>query len=335
MQASLERISAARNRLWQVAKEDYPYEVVGNQQINALTDEWVAKGILTPNGEWLRNVRLPREIEFAQLNRNAINYRVLGALCGAKRMACVQLVDGIQRELSHNSLLVGFLCLRSLLEQIAHFDRQVTALEKALQNSDADNCNKEVYRVLVKGAYATRIDWQKLLHSCEGDLLDKSIKYKPKDTRADVTAGSVLDAIDGLTQHIEGTRTVYEALCEFAHPNSGVILALTRKMDQHIDDQGVYWLHKCLSMNAPLAGVKDISVFVQRAFEISARCMVHFESRLVEAIELRRAILKTTQVIIQRMLEKRPDCILPYSLCPCGSGKKTKFCCGAKGKYRG
>jgi len=333
VQVSLESIAAARNRLWQVAKDDYLYDVVGNRQLNVMTDELVARGILNPKGGWPKYVRLPRELEFAQLNRNAINYRILGAICAAKRMACVQLVDATQRGLSDNSLLVAFMCLRSLLEQIAHFDALVTALQKSLQNDVADKFDEEVYAVLIKAAYATRVDWSLLL-SNTGDIDKRKFEYKQQETRADRKADSILNAIDGLTKHIKQTRAVYEALCEFAHPNVGLIFGLTRKLDQHTDAQGVHWMQRALSMDAPVAGVRDISVLFQRVFNVLVDCMKYFECRLIEATEQREVILKTTRVIIRRILEKRPDLILPYSLCPCGGGKKTKFCCGDKEKQR-
>src|SRR5687768_4825812 len=96
--------------------------------------------------------------------------------------------------------------------------------------TDFAEANKTLWDIndqLVKAAYAASVNWEKIILGNPDDLLDrKKIKYQPTSNRVDRSVKSVMNSIDELSERIRGTRPVYEMLCEFAHPNVGLILSL-------------------------------------------------------------------------------------------------------------
>ena len=118
-------------------------------------------------------------------------------------------------------------------------------------------------------------------------------------------------------------------MCEFAHPNIGAVLGLTRTVGPTEDVHGCVFVRKELSLLPPLGAVKDMGPVLDRVFAITSQCIKHFEELLTESEQQKEKLLKLSQTVLRQVLARNRDLLDPYALCPCASGSKVRFCCGA------
>jgi hypothetical protein len=252
-------------------------------------------------------------------------------------MSNIQLLDAASHGMATGSIVVGFICIRSILEHVAQLNSllsQLRSYEVPSNWRDADELLKRKIDLDIAAvAYATRVDWSALVVGDAEDLLNRDkVEYKPQENRINRTAASVLKSIDKLGKSIKGIAGVYDLLCEFAHPNAGLVLGFARSMNHHEDAYGVHWVRKNLSLQPPIGTVEANKPIFRKIFSVLAESLAHLEKLLDEAQREREKILQITQIVVRQTLDSRRDLIIPYSPCPCGSGRKTKFCCSAKGK---
>jgi hypothetical protein len=331
--SALASIGDVCERLRLNVKDGYVSEQVFQRQLTDFGDDQIDKGVMDPKGAWLQAASLPRSVAIAQLYNNGSPGRILKVLCFVKKAALVQLVDMTRVSLQSGSLLVALSCLRSVIEHVAHMAHVITELRPYSVSPSFDEANKTLWDIngkLLKMAYGTRVDWEAmLLGEAEGLLKQGKVKYKPNAARADVTAEQVLNAIDALSKEVKGTRGVYEVLCEFAHPNIGVMFGLTRSVGPFEDAHGCVWVRKELSLLPPVGAARNLGPVLGRILATTADCLNAFERSLVEAGQEEEILLKLSQAVVQRLLLKNRDLLDPYAPCPCASGSKVKFCCGA------
>jgi hypothetical protein len=188
----------------------------------------------------------------------------------------------------------------------------------------------EINGKLLRMTYGTRVDWEGMAAGDVEALLKRGkIKYKRNEKRADYSAEQVMNAIDRLSKQVKETRAVYEIPCEFAHPNVGVMFGLTRSAGPFQDVHGCTWVRKELSALPPVGGVKALAPLLDRILATTAECLSTFEQSLAEAGQQKEKLVKLSQAIVQSVLLKNRNLVDPYAPCPCASGSKVKFCCGA------
>ena len=282
----------------------------------------------------IQPVPITNEVIAFGINNYGSAHRIFGAFIFATRFAVLRLLDGFRRGIESKDLLVGFVCLRAAVEHVAHFNSVIVRLRDQKVTEDVDEAHRllgQIHDLLEKSTYGTRVDWFQVVKSDPETALKKdAIKYRGQPYRVDTEAGSILKAIDLLEKNIKGTRAVYELLCEFAHPNVGLLWLMTESSQSRRDKNGVFWVDKSLGSHVPGELVKNEMVSIPRRILRQADlCLQHFLVLQTEAIGQQQQILRLTQVIVRRLLGRGHNSELfdTYSLCPCGSGAKLKFCC--------
>jgi hypothetical protein len=339
MPQHLQLIQSCHEKLRTEAQNDYTYEQVAQSQITSVADQLVTKGILDPEtGERRKSFKVSKKAFAPMLYQNGSALRILNVTCAAKQMVLVHLLDSMISSLATGNLIVALICIRSLIEHVAHFDNLIAQLRPYTVLSGREEVNAALWDIndkLVKSAYATRVDWRGLAASASATKpLSKSIKYKPAQYRADVSADQILNAIDDLSKRVKNIRPVYEILCEFAHPNVGLLLGLTKTLEPVLDKEGVGWIRKKLSLEAPVGFVAEVAPPFCHIFAKVAECLVYFNELLLEADVERKKIMDITQLNLRYYFSKERDALSPYATCPCGSGAKVKFCCGSNKKHQ-
>lgn len=333
MPSSLAGMDAACLRFRAASEKDYSYRHVLQGALTAVTDSLIAHGVIDPKGgKPRRDVQLPKPTVLALLYNSGSAFRILGLLCAAKQIVLVQLLEAARASAVSNSLIGTLTNFRSVVEHIAHFDAVIRKLQPHEVPDNYDEARKmigEINGSLVKMAYSTRFDWMAILRGDAADLLRRNkTKYKPDPNRQDRTADTILDAIDGLAKKVKGLRGVYEVLCEFAHPNVGTVLGLTKSAEPHKDELGVPWMLKEVTLGAPVLAVQEMGDVLNAMFRVISQSVEHFTGLLVEADKQRSKIQSISQVVIRRAIQQNPGLLSPYAPCPCDSGAKVRFCCG-------
>lgn len=320
---ALSAISETIGRLGQEVALGFTYEHVLQAQANRI-NEYLARGGPNP----------PKSI----LAANTYDYgsvpRMFVTLGFASQTAIVRLLETFHESVSRNDWLTGFVVLRSVFEHVSHYNAVILRLRSIKVPHHFEVARKtldEAEDFLVKKIYGTRIDWNAFHDPDVDERIDKNkLKYQKGEKDMDRSADQVLNAIDGLSKEIKGTRAVYEILCEFAHPNFGMLLACTEFAEYREDDNGVQWVQKRLGLGQPCALTENTVCPLARILQQSAQCLSHYESLRGDGAHEHEKLLQLAQMVVRELLSKRQRLIGPYAPCPCGSGKKLRFCCGRK-----
>ncbi|MBX9692865.1 MAG: hypothetical protein K2Z81_10810 [Cyanobacteria bacterium] len=260
---------------------------------------------------------------------------LLDAFQQSRRMAVVHLLDAVSDSLHRGDAMVAFISFRTVIEHVAVFNdllRDMGKLNFKPQTiEDAVKLNSDMESLLVKRVFGTRVNWLELRHSDADVFLAsrKTYEYKPSESSWDRTSEQVMYAVDKLKRKVKRARGVYEVLCEFAHPNVGALLALTRQTSESRDEQGVRWIHKTLSLDSPDAFVHDLANLIGSIVRTSSECVKLFESQLEELEKLKAATHASVQMVAKELLATSGEVIDPDSRCPCTSGRSIRTCCGS------
>jgi hypothetical protein len=329
---ALRDISELVKRLKDKTPEQYVYKHVFQQQLHRVQDPLVKSGIVTPGKPVEVMFEVPDDYAAAYFQNIGSGVRMFSQLCVVKRMACIQLLECACSSANNRSLLACLICMRSVLEHIAHFASLVSAIDSYKPPTQFEEANAmwgRINELVIKGSYGSSVDWLRLVDEDIDALLEKNqVKYRPRENRADLSVKSIMNAIDALDDHIKGVRAIYEVLSDFAHPNVGPLLCLIESGKPPTrDEKDVFWIEKVLSLRPPLETVRQLAPVLSRIFFLIRDSLQHFEKLVDGCDKQRNIILEITQVLIRAFLKKQRDLVDPYSLCPCGSGVKVKFCC--------
>ena len=100
----------------------------------------------------------------------------MGTLTFAKHLAVVRLLTGIRSGVAADDVLVPFLCLRGIVEQIASYHVTIEKLRPVQVPGTFEEANKQLGSLLElfnKRLYGTRVDW---LGLARGDDADARIR---------------------------------------------------------------------------------------------------------------------------------------------------------------
>jgi hypothetical protein len=338
MPLHLQGFETVRDRLLAAASCEYRYAYPFQRPINAAIDRIAKDGLLVkgsdgqyrPRQDFAGHITAPTALIAGMICNNGGTYQILGTLLVADRIAVAKFARTIRGGILADDLLIPFMCIRAILEHTAHLHKLLKDMRPVQQPSTFDEANAELARLLGlvgSRAYATRVDWSGLLHKDATTLSKDDVKYTPNELRLDRTAQGLMTAIDHLDKQVLGSRAAYEILCEFVHPNVGNHMTTVEALETFTDCMSVVWVRKRLGMNPPSEFLKSAADVVSGLFGHFVKLLGHYEQLLVEPAQVRESVLVVTQVVVRHLLAARTERFDPYWLCPCGSGKKLKFCC--------
>ena len=325
-------------------KDDFKYTHILQSQLNATYDFWRNSGslsnqtIATPFGLLNKPTKqLAYDVSF--LRASVYDICKVKTLIESKKesglRAVNRLLAGAEAGLLSGDCLVPFICYRSLLEQIGHFNcfvKEISALELENSFTSAAKYCLDLIEVSVPKVGATRVAWDKLARAQNLDeLIEKNkIKYEISDQRMSLESDSCLKSIDLVNKQLKGTRAIYEILCEFAHPNVGSTLISYSDAELEIGKDGVGRVTKALHMGPPFNFFSEMSPLVVNIFECISKNLSHYIRLLTESEKQANRAIQAAQIVAPVLLKRNKDVFDPYAACPCGSGDKIRFCCGKR-----
>lgn len=325
-----------RERYVKDLESGHTYKHVMQGQLNAVSDELIASGDLDlAAGQCRNDVVLPKQHLSAVLYNNGASYRALLLLKSAKKAAIVHLIDCAMFGLDRGSLLVAMIAFRGIIEHVAHVDDIIDTLRPypvVKTFEEANPLSDEIRCEIFKRLYATKVNWDSLLQCDINEKLQerKGLAYQKTDNRLDKEVKqSILTHIDKLSKKVKGTRGVYEVLCEFAHPNVATILSIMETSVPVLDKKGFVWIRNHYGLDRPVAAVEAMQAPLTKVLATIQGCLRHFETLLLETDTQCVKVQHMAQILLRSTIRKNWDLVDPYAECPCASGLKTKFCCGA------
>jgi hypothetical protein len=249
--------------------------------------------------------------------------------------ALVNLLQSSLHALNQENILVLLLCYRGILECIGQYYFFLKSMDSIKRPSDDYNALLEYLGLVIETAVTniggTRINWPALINSQDvGKLIEKrNFKYSSNESMINIEAKSAITGISHLDKKVRGALGVYDILCEFAHPNIGLVLLFKPDANSFIDREDIPWIKNVIDSCAPLSFLGNCSSIFKKIFQVIEDSL-DFYLNLDSTAEIQiNELRKFTKDFITIELRRKKDLINPYSLCPCNSGNKLKFCCGS------
>jgi len=255
----------------------------------------------------------------------------LDAFLQVSRVVAFELCEASIRGFEGKEVTVPYVMLRSLVERIAHVAALAEALRPFAQTVPSpEKPNEPLLDVgdkIGKALYGTKVDWRKL-GSVDLRIASKDdIAYVKEKLTMDVTARSVLSAIDKLDKRVPGVRIAYDVLCEFLHPNVGDLYATTVRTSSQTDVHGTRHLVREIGL-----GPKDLSTtpdLAQILSQVLSICSDSFDVLPLAFDDLHMAS-RVANKMARRFAHRVRKRYRPYfhknDLCPCLSGLRVADC---------
>ena len=248
----------------------------------------------------------------------------------------LNLLNSAIQALSQENLLVMMLCFRSILECVGQYYAFLKDIEDLKKPSDDFNKILDylgsVMEIGVNSLGGTRVEWKKLRddQNLAKYIEKRKIRYSADELKVNLESRSVMRGICKMDKKIKGVMGTYDILCEFAHPNIGMTLAFKYDAEPRIDSDGVVWIDNTIDSRAPLKLLETHSDLFIKIFSIINQSLLFFIQKSAAAEVQVRLLKDTIRKYVSYNLNNNPKLFSPYSLCPCQSGDKIKFCCGKK-----
>jgi hypothetical protein len=343
LRKSLAGIRVSEKMLTSLVEKEFRYSALFQQQINAVTDALLNDGSMSrdivdsPIG--LTNM-LTRPVKVSPEFRRAAIYNftrpvtMLRTQIQAALRAIIRLLRGADLALVENNFHAAFVCYRSCIEQVGHLANLAKELSSVNVPTSFDESCKMLgttSEIISKKLYATRVSWLSFANNEEVDRLIRkgSVEYKTQPDRINLDAQSSMKGVDLLNKKMKGVRSVYDVLCEFAHPNVGNLILSTVESSPREDSGGVCWIDKRLARTGLPVFFEKTPRLAEWIFEVVDFVLQELRTRLIPEVEmLEQKVLIAAQLFTKEMVSRHRGLIDPYASCPCGVGKKLRFCCG-------
>jgi hypothetical protein len=269
--------------------------------------------------------------ERSAIYNQAAAARQLDAFQHVSRVVAFELCQAGIRGFEAKEVTIPYMMLRSLIERIAHVAALAEALKPFAQTLPSpDKPNEPLLDVgdkIGKALYGTKVDWRKLSTVDLRAASKEDVAYVKEKLTMDVSARSVLSAIDKLDKRVPGVRIAYDVLCEFLHPNVGDLYATTVRTSSQTDIHGTRHLIREIGL-----GPKDLSTtpdLEQILSQVLAICSDSFDllpPALDDLQTASRAANKMARTFAHRVRKRYRPYFRKDDLCPCLSGFRVSDC---------
>jgi hypothetical protein len=250
------------------------------------------------------------------------------------------------RQLQNRNFLLAYTSLRGMIETIAHFNNTITNLDNYLKNEEEPKPTAEdpyetyqgyllgILNLVFADIHGSRFNWERAMQAKTVLMTEKQRKKKtPKEktrTSPKPEPASIMTNIDRLDKSVKGTRSAYDLLCDFVHPNSSqrkLYVNITKT--ETIEDIGLpidFYGAKDAKAEDELDYTWGLSLPVMHCiFEM----MDLFLKRDEQFKKSLNVLKKHTQQYTRQAI-KTFRIFTHSDPCPCGSAKTIQNCCGKK-----
>lgn len=249
-------------------------------------------------------------------------------------------------QLKNNNTLLAYTSLRGLIETIAHFNYVIVTANDYLQNKKQPLPQNEdsmddyaiyllgLQKLLLPDIKGSRFKWERAIKA-QTVLMNekqrkKNITSENSEDLIKQDSKSIMASVDLLDKSVIGSRSAYEFLCEFVHPNSAQRMLYTNTYKTTYSESIGIQIDVCGLKNEDIT--KKVGPEWGMTLEVLT-CMLDlirlFFERSEELARLIKILNKHTQQYVRLAIKAFPI-FSPSDPCPCGSTKDIQTCCGKK-----
>lgn len=329
----LEAIDRNREELERQCASGHVYKRLGQAQIKQLEADGLKAGYVRPttsgvrlNYDVMKIQKLPPAALRAVVYNVGQRHHMLKAYQYAKKIYLLKMLTAMSEALREGNLFAGFGAMRAVLECLGEMNRFVEMLSGVKDQPDARTTGAALDDILNR-EFGSRIDWAKLATADFHQVGDEASLRTPQAGRKDDVPETLL-GIRSLAKRIRGVLPIYEVLNEFSQVRVGTLWLLYEDSKIMPDRARTTWNRNQLGMAFPRAMVEQMQPVIVQVFDILYDALGLLKPFDREFLDLDARMAKATQDEVRTMLWHFPEIFDKHEDCPCGSGKRVKYCCG-------
>lgn len=330
MDLLLGAIDRHREELQRVCSASHVYKRLGQAQIQEFEELGRKQGMIGPSKELLYD-SIKRQPPPPQLLRAAVynvgqRHLTLKAYVFAKKVFLLKTLAEMPSAFQTGNLFGGFAALRMVLESLGDLCRAVEAINEVKDAKDAHWMGK-LLNDTISADLSSQVDWARMAtaefrqHDDLGAFLVPPAKGK----------GGLFDPLKGieaLQKRVRGVRPAYEVLLELSQPRVGTLWMVYEESKTMPDRAKTSWNRNQLGIGFPQTMAEQMKPVIVQLFDVLYECLPVLRQLDKDFAVIDTRMAKATQDEIRTMLWHFPDLFDKHEDCPCGSGKRVKYCCG-------
>jgi hypothetical protein len=327
----LSTIDRHREALERSCASGYIYRRLGQVQVRQF-EELVEKNRgfkaathgKTVNFETLRKLEMPPAMLRAAVYNIAQRHQTVDAYRYCKKVVILKMTEAFSDGLRVGNLFSSFAALRTLLENLGALSLLAETLSAVKLPADSHDAGM-VLDGIVEREFASRVDWMKVAGT------DLRQTEDPRTLRTESTAESqgLAQWLASLGRRLNGAVAAYEVLSEFASPRVGSLWLAYEESKTMPDRARTMWHRNQMGVGFPRALAQEMAPTILQLFGILNGALGIIGQLDKEFQELDAKMARATREETRTWLWMFPELFDKHEDCPCGSGKRVKYCCGA------
>jgi hypothetical protein len=330
MDILLEAIDRHREELQRFCASSHVYRRLGQAQLQEFDALAEKQGLYGPSKQLkfdaVKRAPPPPALLRAAVYNVGQRHHTLKAYLYAKKVFLLKMLAEMPAAFQAGNLFGGFSAIRSVFECLGDMSRAAEALAGIKDASDAHWMGKRLDDA-ISTECASPIDWARMataeFRKYEDLSSFRSDRIKGKDSAQDPMRG-----IRSISRHVRGLLPAYEVLIEFSQPRVGTLWLVYEESKTVPDRVKTLWNRNQLGVGFPRTVTDQMRPILVQLFDVLYDCLPFMRQLDRDFTEIDARMSKVTQDEVRTMLWHLPDLFDKHEDCPCGSGKRVKYCCG-------
>ena len=330
MDLLLEAIDRHREELQRACTTSHVFKRLGQSQVTDFEETAQKMGLLGPSRQLRFDKAKQLDLAPSSLRAMVFNvgqrHHIVKAYVYAKKVFLLKMLAEMPTAFQAGNLFGGFASVRSVLECLGDLCRSAEALREVKEASDAHWMGQRLNEV-INGDLSSQIDWARMAsaefrqHEDLGPF--RTATVKGRDALFDPGKG-----IRSLQKRVKGVLPAYEVLVELSQPRVGTLWMVYEDSKTMPDRVRTYWNRNQLGVGFPRTMAEQMRPVIVQIFDVLYECLPLLKQFEKEFADLDLKMAKATQDEVRTMLWHFPELFDKHEDCPCGSGKRVKYCCG-------
>ncbi len=334
MERLLAAIDKHRGALEDACRDGHVYRRLGRAQIRQFED-FVEQhrgfravgGRRAVNFEVLKKIQVPQAVLRAAVHNISQRHQELAACIFGRKVVILKMVEAMTDSLGLGNLFSAFAAMRVLLENLGAISLLVERLSEVKIPADAHEAGI-LLDDIINREFATQIDWTKVAQSDLRQVEDPQ-QLRKAGAPGQTAAREVREWLLSLGKRINGVLSVYEVLSEATTPRFGSLWLVYEDSKSMPDRAKTVWNRNKMGTGLPGTMTREMPGTIVQIFGIlnGALGIIGQIDREFRDIDARMSA--ATRDETRTWLWMFPDLFDKHEDCPCGSGKRVKYCCGS------
>jgi len=333
MPAILTLIDRHRDALSSESTEGLVYKRIAQAQILHFEELGQKYGTVKqyPDGkrldfETLKKAPFPPAMLRAQVFNISQRHQILRAYRFAKKIVLLDLVEGVHASMHVGGFFTAFAAMKVFLVNLAEMNLLLIELAEVKPGSDARRAGR-MYDDVISREFISDMDWIRVPKNDLRQTEDPRILRASPESKRNYEL-VVQKGIVALGKQVKGIPAAYDVLSEFERPRVGTLWLVYEESRSMPDGHKTIWNRNKLGPGFPSVMIEQMTPTIVQLFGVLSDALGLLQQIEKELVDIDAMIVRHTQDETRTWLWHFPELFDKHEDCPCGSGKRVKYCCG-------